>query len=250
LCGMIGCMKKYGDELKSKAIRLRKKGLSYNEIKKQIPVAKSTLSLWLKGVSLKLEHRQRLYTKQIKSLSLGAQSQKARRSREVDKIIKSAEEEIKIPLSPTALRLFGAALYWAEGSKGKRFEITNSDPYLILFMAKWLKRVFGIDGINLKARLNIYPQQNEREIKRFWSALTGIPAASFGKSYIKPLSKNYKKNNLYYGTIRIEVPRGTDMNYRVFGWIKAVMSEFKPKLDITQKKWQHLLNNPRPLNLE
>ena len=139
---------------------------------------------------IKLEHY-------LPAFEEGIKLQKA----EVDKIIKSAEEEIKIPLSPTALRLFGAALYWAEGSKGKRFEITNSDPYLILFMAKWLKRVFGIDGINLKARLNIYPQQNEREIKRFWSALTGIPAASFGKSYIKPLSKNYKKNNLFISLI-------------------------------------------------
>jgi len=93
---------------------------------------------------------------------------------------------------------------------------------------------------NLKARLNIYPQQNELEIKKFWSQLTGIPLENFGKSFIKPLNKNYKKNTLYYGTIRIEVPRGTDMRHRIFGWIKAVLHEISSKTESTQQEWKRL----------
>jgi hypothetical protein len=69
-------------------------------------------------------------------------------------------------------------------------------------MVRWLKRVFGISPNFLKAWLNIYPQQNELELKQFWSQLTGIPLENFGKSYIKPPNKNYKKNTLYYGTIK------------------------------------------------
>jgi len=127
-------MNKIHSTLKIKAIKLRKQGLSYNEIKVKIPVAKSTLSLWLKSIPLKEEHKQRLYTKQIQILSRGSQSQKERRFREVEKIIKNAELEIDMPLSFETYRLMGAFLYWAEGSKGKRFELTNSNiwPRLVI----------------------------------------------------------------------------------------------------------------------
>lgn len=250
LCAILGGMRKHDEAVKLKTIRLRKKGLSYNEIRKQVKVTKSTLSLWLKGIRLAKNHRLRLYTKQIQYLSLGSQSQKERRAREVEGIIEIAEKEIRVPLSFETLRLLGAALYWAEGSKGKRFEITNSDPYFILFIVKWLETIFKIFSKDLKARLNIYPQQNEGKIKKFWSALTGIPLESFGKSYVKPLSKNYKKNNLYYGTIRIEVPRSTDLRYRVFGWIKAIMKNIQPRADLVQKQWRYLRASPRPVNLE
>lgn len=235
--------------LKSKAITLRKKGLSYNEIRKEINVAKSTLALWLRDVLLTKNQRQRLYTKQIMILTRGPQSQKERRKREVEKIIEGAEKEIISPLPLEAYRLFGAALYWAEGRKARDFEITNSDPNLIIFFVKWLNDIFGINPDKLTASLNIYHQQKEEEIKRFWSDLTEIPIDNFRKSYIKPSSKNYKKNNLYYGTIKIRVQKGTDMRYKVYGWIRAVLKEFNEKMSSTERKWISLKRNPRPINL-
>jgi hypothetical protein len=48
---------------KEKAIDLRKKGLSYNEILKKVPVAKSTLSLWFRDIGLAVRQRQRLTAK-------------------------------------------------------------------------------------------------------------------------------------------------------------------------------------------
>ncbi len=236
--------------LKLKAIQLRKRGLSYGEIKKETNVAKSTLSFWLKSISLKAEPRRRLYTKQIQILARGSQSQKERRLREVEQIIKNAEKEIKIPISLEAYRLIGASLYWAEGSKGKLCNITNSDPHLILFMVRWIEKILKIPAKNLKARLNIYQQQNELKIKKFWSDLTGIPVENFGKSYIKPISKGYRKNNLYYGTMRIEILKSVNVKYRIFGWIKAVMKNTGPKVELTQRKWQSLRKITRPINLK
>lgn len=231
--------------LKNQAIALRKNGLSYNEIRKKVDVSKSTLSVWLKSIHLKPEYKNRLYTKQIRMLSYGAQSQKERRKREIDNILKKADEEIKLPLAESAYRLFGAALYWAEGNKQKIFEITNSDPYLILFMVRWFSNIFGASPQFLRARLNIYPQQNEAKIKKFWSDITDIPIKNFGKSYIKPLSTGYKKNNLYYGTIKIYVPKGTDFRHQVFGWIQAVLKDIKPKIEFNQNKWQTLKETSR-----
>lgn len=243
-------MKSNNSVLKSKAIKLRKKGLSYNEIKNEISVAKSTLSLWLKNIPLDSEHLKRLYTKQIQSLSRGPQSQRERRLREVERIIAKAEQEIKLPLVFETRCLMGAALYWAEGSKGKRFRLTNSDPHLILFMVRWIKKVLGILPESLKARLNIYPQQNEIKIKKFWSELTGIPVKNFGKSYIKPLSKGYKKNNLYYGTMRVEIPKSADLQCKLLGWLNTACKDIDPKVQLTKKRWRILTKTSRPVNLK
>src|SRR3990167_2632062 len=90
-------------------------------------------------------------------------------------------------------------------------------------MVKWFEKIFSLMSKQLKARLNIYPQQNELEIKKFWSKLTRIPIENFGKSYIKPPNKKYRKNNLYYGTIRIEVPKSADRVHEVFGWTRGVL---------------------------
>ncbi len=239
----------YG-ELKSKAVALRKKGLSYNEIKKEINVSKSTLSLWLKHVALKKELRERLYTKQIEILSRGSQSQKERRAREIDRILQEARKDINLPLNPDADRLMGAALYWGEGSKTQQFQITNSDPHLILFFVKWVERIFKIQSQHLKAWLNIYPQQNENKIKRFWSDLTNIPLKNFGKSYVKPISGGYKKNNLYYGTIRVTVPKSTDLRYKVLGWLQKSLGNIGNKALLTQEKWGSLKKTTRPVNLQ
>ncbi|TSC86058.1 MAG: Uncharacterized protein G01um10147_996 [Microgenomates group bacterium Gr01-1014_7] len=248
-CVIIGCMVKDYEGLKKQAIRLRKEGLSYGEISKDSGIPKSTLSYWLKNIPLERHQKERFYTKQIQYLSLGAQSQKERRKREIEEIINLAAEEISLPITPDAYRLIGAALYWAEGSKGGMLEMTNSDPHLILFFVRWTEIIFNIPAINLKARLNIYPQQNESEVKKFWSELTDIPVKNFGKTYVKPFSSGYKKNNLYYGTMRIEVPKSTNMKHKVFGWLKAVLSENEMKVKLVQRKWQKLAGTSRPINL-
>lgn len=234
--------------LKEKAVELRKKGLSYNEIRKQVSVAKSTLSLWLKEVQLTKEQRIRLYTKNIFILNRGPNSQKERRLREITEIVKNAQNEISKSISLESYRLFGAALYWAEGTKKQRLEITNSDPHLILFMVKWFERIFDVSPKKFKAWLNIYPQQNDSDIKKFWSQLTGIPVENFGKSYIKPLNKNYKKNTLYFGTIKVTVPKGTDMRHRIFGWTKAVLHDISAETELTQRAWKKL-QLPRAINI-
>lgn len=50
---------------KLKAIKLRREGLSYREILRYVPVAKSTLSLWLRDVGLAKRQTQRLTKKDL-----------------------------------------------------------------------------------------------------------------------------------------------------------------------------------------
>ena len=236
--------------LKIKAIRLRRGGSSYGEIKKKLGAPKSTLSYWLKDVSLTEEQKKRLYTGNVLALARGSQSQKERRLREIAEIITNAKKEISDSISLESYRLFGAALYWAEGNKKNTLGITNSDPYLILFMVKWFEKILGASpSKDMKVHLNIYPQQNEQDIKKFWSQLTGIPLGNFGKTFVKPLSKNYKKNNLYYGTIKVKVHKGTDRRHRIFGWVKTVLKDISMQTEFVQHEWKKLTEVSRPVNL-
>lgn len=236
--------------LKNKAVKLRNKGLSYNEIRKEVGVSKSSLSLWLKDIPLSLEHKKRLYTKQIEILARGPNSQRERRIKEIESIIKEAKSEVKLPIPLETLRLMGAMLYWAEGRKIKgMMELTNSDPLLILFFVNWLGKIFNIHAQDLKMRLNIYPQQDEGDLKKFWSDLTGIPISSFGKSFVKPPNKFYKKNTLYYGTARIEVPKSVDKKHRLHGWIYKALSDFHPTVESIERKWISLKEEKRPVNI-
>lgn len=117
--------------------------------------------------------------------------------KEIEKIIQDGEREIITPLDINGYKLIGAALYWAEGDKTKNFAVANSDPLMIKFLVQWMYKALGVPAQRIKAHLNIYSQQNESEIKLFWSDLTGIPIENFGKSFVKPANKNYKKNTLY-----------------------------------------------------
>ncbi len=143
----------------------------------------------------------------------------------------------------------GAVLYWAEGSKTNMFALTNSDPILIAFFVEWVYIVFGMRPGLLKAWMNIYPQQNEGDLKNFWSDITGIPVENFGKSYIKPPGTGFKKNNLYYGTVKVSVPKSVDMRHKVFGWIQGAVVNPARNVDFVRKKWHHLTEVDRAVNL-
>src|SRR3989344_1479058 len=222
------------------AIKLRRQGMSYGMIQRELNISKGTLSYWLKNIPLSRKHREKLYTAKLKNLIRGSQSIRERRRRAVDTIVDNARKEIALSLSTDADRLFGAALYWAEGSKGGAFEITNSDPLLIVFIVRWIERIFHVPPEGLRAWLNIYSQQDEAELKHFWSSLCGIPVARFGKSFIKPASKGFKRNNLYYGTIKVRVPKSTDIKHRIFGWIRGALQESEGQCKVAQKRWEHL----------
>jgi len=135
-------------EEKNKAIKLREQGLSYKEILEKIPVAKSSLSLWLKSVNLTTSQKQRLTDKKLASARRGAQKMKSIRIALTKKIKSKSRKEIG-RLTKRELWLIGIALYWAEGSKeknyrsGSRTEFSNSDPYMIRIFLKWLLKIIS-----------------------------------------------------------------------------------------------------------
>lgn len=206
-------------QLKENAIDLRKKGLSYKEIKQFVPVSKSTLSLWLRDVFLtekQLEILRSRYDLQLR----GSKAVRAKRQAEIKIIKEAARKEIK-PLSKDQFKIAGLMLYWAEGNKTHSVGITNSDPKLIIFMMKWFREVCLIPEQKFKAHLHLHSGQDEKEIKNYWSKITNISLVQFGKSHIKKEGSGHKKRILYNGTIKINI---CDKNllYRIGSWIEAI----------------------------
>ncbi len=217
---------------RQRAIALRKKGLSYNEILKRVPVAKSTLSLWLRDVGLAKRHVQRLTRKRKTSQAKAAKACRAKRIKITEEIQSLAKKEIS-KINKKELWLIGIALYWAEGCKQKetntseRVRLGNSDPNLILIFLKWLKEVCLISDEEINVRLYIHRTGDEKRALRYWSRITGIPIRKFQKTVFKRhnIRTNRKvDNSKYFGLLDVGVKRSTNFNRKITGWIEGIVN--------------------------
>lgn len=218
--------------LKEKAIILRKKGLSYNEILHDIPVAKSTLSLWLRSVGIAKKQKQRLTDKRLAAIRRGRETWKKQRIQKTLAIKLRASREIT-KIDVKNLWLMGIMLYWAEGAKQKEYDpsqgvlFSNSDPFMIKIFLIWLKTCLKISDKNITFDIYVHEtRKNElKMISKYWTTITGFSEREFGRIYLKKhkLIKNRKNiGKHYYGQLRIRVKRSTDLNRKILGWIEGI----------------------------
>ena len=219
-------------EEKEKAIALRRKGLSYREILTEIPVSKSSLSLWLRSVGLSKKQKQRLTEKKIQAALRGAQSKREQRIKVTAEIERTALEDIK-NISKKELWLIGIALYWAEGSKEKEWRpgsgvrFTNSDPNMIKLFLKWLKDVADVSEDSI--RFSIFIHENSKNdlnaVIRHWSKVVSSPKKDFVRVYFKKNKIRTNRKNTgdsYFGVLRIEVRASSTLNRKIAGWVKGI----------------------------
>ena len=218
--------------LRQKAQDLRKLGKTYSEILMEIPVAKSTLSLWLREVGLSKLQKQRITTKRIQAQRKGADAQRNKRIKKEVNLIKHAQDEIG-KISNRELWLIGTALYWAEGSKGKEYRpssrtsFSNSDPIMISLFIKWLKECIGLKNDQISFDLYIHEshKDNVSMILDKWSEIIHMPRVLFKHTYFKKNKINTKRRNtgaLYIGLLRVNIKASSDLNRTISGWIKGI----------------------------
>lgn len=215
---------------KGKAIQLRKRGFSYSEILRTVPVAKSTLSLWLKSVGLAKKQKQRLTEKKLAALKKGWEACRRKRIFLTERIKKEAEKEVK-KLNKRELWLIGVILYWAEGHKERRrgslVELGNSDANIIRIFLKWLREICKISEKNIRFRIYLHETSKNRlfEVRKYWTRVTGFSINNFQKISWKKHKINTKRKNIgknYYGLLRVTVNRSTNLNRRIQGWIIGI----------------------------
>ncbi|HLD70378.1 MAG TPA: hypothetical protein VI937_00605 [Negativicutes bacterium] len=217
---------------KERAIQLRKDGLSYREILQQIPVAKSSLSLWLKSVKLAESQYQRLSDKKLASARRGAQKRKDERIALTKKVKDKARLEIG-ELSKKEIFLIGVALYWAEGSKEKAHRpscgtmFSNSDASMIKLYLHWLTDIIKLSNGQIYFTLYLHENNIHRlnEVRKYWQIKTGFPKDNFKFTYFKKHKINTKRKNIgneYFGLLKVTVMESSILNRKIQGWIEGI----------------------------
>lgn len=219
---------------KEQAIRMRKEGKTYREILAEIPIAKSTLSDWLKSVQLAQPQIQRITKLRLASARRGAQARKNKRLSEIGALNTQGKLEVGV-LTQRELWLIGTALHWAEGSKQCQSTpsagviFTNSDPNMFVVFLAWLKEI----GVQDKDRVfELYVHDSRKEevpaFKKWWARRLGITSSLISSVYFKrDKIKTNRKNvaDLYHGLIRIRVRSSTSLNRRINGWIEGIVHQ-------------------------
>lgn len=219
--------------LKTQAISLRKEGLTYSEILKQIPVAKSTLSLWLQDVGLSKKQAHRITEKKLSASLRGGEVKRQQRITKTALIHDEALKDIG-KISKRELFLMGVMLYWAEGSKekphhfGSSVRFTNSDAAMVQLFLLWLTDICHIDKNDIIFEITIHINHKARtsEIIKYWSNKTVYPIEYFQHIYYKqgnPKTKRTNTGDSYYGIIRIQVRSSSSLLRRIAGWTRGVI---------------------------
>jgi len=223
---------------KTRAIKLRLSGQSYKQISDKLQIPKSTLSGWFSLLSLSPTARkkieQRGYKKAITALVKRNKQQTIFAFKRAHTIQAQAASEIN-KLSSRELLIVGAVLYWAEGYKrliirnGKErthhvVSLTNSDPALVKIFIRFLKEICLVPPQDIRISIRMFENQNEKNIRAYWLAVTGMPKSNFGKIYKGiSISSQRKKpfNRLPYGIVQVIVQK-TVLFHRILGHIEGI----------------------------
>jgi transcriptional regulator with XRE-family HTH domain len=223
-------MAKYN--LRLQAREMRRKGESLGVIAKKLGVAKSTLSLWVRDITLTVEQIEKLRKYVIEAGEVGRlKGALLHKNMRIEKQNRYKAEGLQkfSNISDNELFVAGIALYWAEGSKKhKSVQLCNSDPKMINFHLKWLKKFFGIDINRLSARISINEVHRDREqtVKEYWSKQTNIPLTQFRKTMFKSskVRKVYENHNDHYGVFDVYILKPSEIYYKILGLIEGLSS--------------------------
>lgn len=189
---------------------MRKKGFSIVKIERDLNVPRSTLSGWLKTISLTSAQKQKLSENKNKALVAGRKKaviwhnqQKNKRLQEAKRQALNVLNNIDTKnLNITELAL--AILYLGEGGKSSvDTTLGSTDPLILKFFVTCLERIYNFDINRVRCELYIRADQNPDDIKRFWSRELKIPIKNFKGVYVDKRTAGSKSYNYYKGVCNI-----------------------------------------------
>ncbi len=210
----------YGGKLseQQRARELRAEAWTLLDIARELGVSKSSVSLWVRDVEFEPNPRRHNYwTKDNPHPMQVAKEEEIARCREegLERIGQLSEREFLV---------LGLALYAGEGGKtGGRLYFANSDPRLILNFVTWVRRFFDADESKFRIKLYLHEGLDLEAAVTFWSELTGISVAQFGKPYRAVADATIRKSKHAMGCPGV-VYHSTTTFRRVMGLVEAVTS--------------------------
>ena len=221
----------YAGKLKEKktAIKLRKKGFSYNQIKNRLRVSKSTLSIWCRDIILTPKQMENLIKRKLrgseKGRIIGAKKQQQKRVKKTKKLLRLGMKEVG-KLSKRDEFIAGIGLYLGDGFKiDKSVGFSNSNPKIISFMMRWFRNFCDVLEKDFRGRIWIHDSSDEKKAKKYWSKTTMIPIDQFHRSYIvknKQNSNKIRKKLHSYGVFTVIIMR-VQIQRKILGYMSGIL---------------------------
>ncbi|MEK7662339.1 MAG: hypothetical protein AAB355_02505 [Patescibacteria group bacterium] len=171
--------------IKQRAIRLRKRGLTYNYIEKKLGIRRSTLDYWLNGLELTPKALSKIKRKKIISLQKARAKAVIWHNEQKQKRLNLAKHNAKILVSHirktnNVMKLALAILYMGEGFKSiEETGLGSSDPLILRFFIKALRKLYGLKSNNFRCQLSLRMDQNAEKTKAYWSKELNLPLSTF-----------------------------------------------------------------------
>ena len=199
---------------------LRHLGLSYGEIMELIPVKKSTLATWCRDVRLTTGQIEAIRQRRAQEPGIPRDTQRKRRL-EIEDI--RAEAEAMVPvLINDPFWLAGVVLYWAEGAKTRNDpRLANTDPRALRLFIDWVRKFLDPDA-GFSLQLHLHEGNDDSAAQAFWRGQTGLDAANFYKTFIKPKGTGHRKNHLPHGVCTVKVRQCADAWQTTMAWIEGL----------------------------
>jgi len=184
---------------KESAIKLRKAGKSYRDIENILGVRRSTLNGWFKNIKLSKKQKEKLLNNWKKGLVKAREKavlwHKNKRNERREKIKKDVEIFFKnLKINNKVGELLMAMFYLAEGGKTENsFMVANSNPQILKSIINLYRNLYELDESKFSCVLHLRKDQNENELKLFWSTLLKIPKHKFTKTQFdkRTIKKTY-----------------------------------------------------------
>lgn len=198
---------------KNEAIHLRKRGMTYGQIRKSLGVLipKSTLSCWFRDMVINKRyefiHKQNVAGMASKGLMAARIANRHKRYVYLASIEQGVRDLGRIAKDRNVAKIALAMLYLGEGRKSKRccLMFGNSSATVVRLFLRYLRYCYSLDESKFRCTLQCRAGQDITSLEKYWSEITGIPLNQFYGARIDPrtIGKKIKKPD-YKGVCRID----------------------------------------------
>src|SRR5258708_2943993 len=214
-----------------KAIELRRQCKTYTQILSEVKVAKGSISLWLKDITLSEDQINNIKEIRKKAVERYRETMKLKRANRYKSYYEEQKNKL-LPFSERELLIAGLFLYWGEGNKvsTNSISINNTNPKVVKFALYWMVKSLDIPKNRIKVQVHLYKDMDIKKELEFWSNELKIPLEQFNNPYIKDSNKSdLDQRGFGHGTCGLS-SSNTVIKENILMALEAIPDSFQEKL--------------------
>lgn len=195
---------------------LRAQNLTLADIATRLGVSKSSVSLWVRDVPFTPSKRRHGPHRR-------PHPQRVAKLREIEALNAEGRATFQV-LNEQAFLAAGVALYAGEGAKTEgAVRFANTDPAMVEFFCAWFRTFFTPDESRMRACVYLHEGLDIERTERFWSTLTRIPLAQFGKPYRAKADPSIRRNKHAHGCVYVNYSCSRT-HRKIMGLVRALLT--------------------------